>query len=376
MEENKYEKILEDALDEAERLYRENGTDFLERLDIQTREDIGEIADKALSGYRKAVANVVITSLTKKIGDPDQDIRYHQQKLEGGYSGRSLDEKIINPFLIENDFQHMAESGWLTRSLEQSQPYIKGEYTGEITPGSLKESFLRLLHRVEEEQLSPQEVLIGIFLRYIEWREDKKITLTKPSNISIKRCANLVRAHLFDDYTTGSAPLPVLVIYSIYEVLMSQVDKYSDKKLLPLKSHTTSDRRAGALGDIEIVYEEDPESRFEAIEIKHERPIKSDTVRDAYEKFRGEAKLERYYILSTGGIEKSETEEIKEMINGISIESGKEVIVNGVIPSLRYYLRLIDDPDKFIEKYTENLEEYDEINYEHRKRWNEIPKEI
>ena len=51
--------------------------------------------------------------------NPAQDIRNHQASIEGGYSGRTFDSKYITPFMKLHKFPSMAESGWLTRALEQ-----------------------------------------------------------------------------------------------------------------------------------------------------------------------------------------------------------------------------------------------------------------
>ena len=81
----------------------------------------------------RGVLTVLITSFVHKLHNPDQDIRLHQDNMKGGYSGRGIDTKYITPFMKEMGFPAMAESGWLTRSLEQNRPY-NFSYPGKITP--------------------------------------------------------------------------------------------------------------------------------------------------------------------------------------------------------------------------------------------------
>ncbi|MGB5769798.1 MAG: DNA cytosine methyltransferase [Crocosphaera sp.] len=76
------------------------------------------------SPKQKGVYTVLITLLTHKIIEPKQDIRYHQKNLPNGFSGRTIDTQYITPTLKELGLPAMAESGWLTRSLEQPYPYI------------------------------------------------------------------------------------------------------------------------------------------------------------------------------------------------------------------------------------------------------------
>ena len=63
----------------------------------------------------KGVYTVLVSSLTYKSLNPEQDIRYHKVDLENGYSGRTFDTKYVTPFLKSKKFfGAMKESGWLT----------------------------------------------------------------------------------------------------------------------------------------------------------------------------------------------------------------------------------------------------------------------
>ena len=42
---------------------------------------------------------------------------------------------------------------------------------------------------------------------------------------------------------------------------------------------------------------------------------------------------------------------------------------------MKYYLRLLDDTDKFVANYIKNLSNDTEINYEHKIAWNTIMKQ-
>lgn len=100
------------------------------------------------SEQARGVLTVIITSIVYKILNPEQDIRNHQASIEGGYSGRTFDSKHITPFMKSHKFPSMAESGWLTRALEQKVPYDKN-YSGAITPKELKPVFLEILDNIE-----------------------------------------------------------------------------------------------------------------------------------------------------------------------------------------------------------------------------------
>lgn len=98
----------------------ENIDDIQEVINIEEQEWLTEIAQKCFQ--QKSVYTVLITLLVHKTLHPEQDIRYHQSNMKGGFSGRTIDTQHITPTLKELGLPAMAESGWLTRSLEQ--PYL------------------------------------------------------------------------------------------------------------------------------------------------------------------------------------------------------------------------------------------------------------
>jgi DNA (cytosine-5)-methyltransferase 1 len=127
---------------------------------------------------QKAVLAVLITSLTKKIETPTQDVRYHKKELPNGYSGRVFDTQHVTPFIREK-FQRFAMkggSGWLTRSLEQASPYTL-EYAGKIRDKAVKEAFLQILNDVEENQVDSKKYLSAIFTSLINLMARFQVTL-------------------------------------------------------------------------------------------------------------------------------------------------------------------------------------------------------
>ena len=81
------------------------------------------ILDVALKNAEQAkgVLTVLLTSVVYKTLNPEQDVTKHQTSIPNGYSGRTFDTQFITPFMKAQKFPAMAESGWLTRSLEQKE---------------------------------------------------------------------------------------------------------------------------------------------------------------------------------------------------------------------------------------------------------------
>ncbi len=330
---------------------------------------------------QKAVLAVLVTSLVKKIEMPPQDIRYHKAELPNGYSGRSFDTKHVTPFIREKFLRlaMMSGSGWLTRSLEQAHPYTLS-YLGRIHNVVVRNAFLQILHDVEENQASPQEYLLAIFACLIDYIEDSRVIFDPISgegkdSISIENITEMLKNHFFHSYgVSGASRLPVLAIYSAYQLLMGY-DRYIGKELCPLKRHTTSDTKSSGIGDIEVLDEQ--ENFFEGVEIKHNISITPMLVQHAFGKFANTAVC-RYYLLTTAELEVEDEDinAVRKLIYEFRIHHGCEIIVNGIIPSLKYYLRLLNDPLMFLDCYGSNLQaDFDtstDIKRVHLQYWDEL----
>lgn len=321
----------------------------------------------------KGVVTVIITSLVYKSFHPEQDIRLHQSSIPGGYSGRTFDSKYITPFLKSCRFPAMAESGWLTRSLEQKVPYDK-KYTGAIRPAQLKSAFLETMDAIENG-CNSKLLLDYLFQKLIIQRDAKNISLAKPHNLSINEIISLLDKHFHSHYSAmGASRLPTLAIYAIYQSLFAEEQKrYKGKKLLPLESHTSADARSGRLGDIDIVNEDG--TPFEAIEIKFDISISHDIVVRAKEKIQPST-VSRYYVLSTSEVREDCKTDIEKDISQIKKTHGCQLIVNGIMPTLKYYLRLLENTSSFIENYVNLLANDESVKFEHKQTWNELVSQI
>ena len=317
----------------------------------------------------KGVLAVTLTSLVYKLLHPEQDIRRHQQSIEGGYSGRTFDSHYITPFLRAKSFPNMAESGWLTRSLEQKVPYGL-DYPGAIKPKSLKEAFLGTLDMVENDSFDLEAAIQYLFARLALIRDSRIIELAKPKNLSILDIIKVLEAHFTSAYKCrGASRLPVIAFYAACQAMMPELKRYEGMSLLPLESHNSADARSGRLGDIDVVGGDG--KPFEAVEVKYDIPIDRNIVDRAKEKILPSS-VSRYYILSTVPVHKDEIPYISEIVKQVKNSHGCQIVVNGIIPSLKYYLRLLSDTTLFVEKYAQLLATDESVKFEHRQRWNEI----
>jgi DNA (cytosine-5)-methyltransferase 1 len=375
-------QILEQAYRQAtEEVIKDDGSSSLNALNKEQREWLVRIADKCES--QKAVVSALTASLVKKIETPEQDVRMHKMELKGGYSGRTFDTNYVTPF-FKAKFRRLAmqESGWLTRSIEQAHAFTL-DFPGKIRDENVKQSFLQILNDVEVNKADPQGYLIGLFVLLIQQMAGTPIKFNagiSQKTVAIESIIKSLKSHFFREYNVrGASRLPVIAVYSIYQTLMNDVTRYQGKKLQPLRSHLAPDARSNAIGDIEVIGEDS--KYFEAVEIKHGISINSEMIEGAYQKFR-DTPITRYYLLTTAApdIQSGEEEQVRSLIAKIRKEHGCEVIVNGIIPSLKYYLRLLPNPVNFVEKYTDNLyaefSKTTEIKKQHLAEWERIIKEL
>lgn len=355
------ERIYNDAL------LKTSNADYTTELSDALATKIALLVSR--SEANKGLLAVLITLLTHKIVNPNQDIRYHQAQLENGFSGRSIDKDIITPFMKSVSFPAMSESGWLTRSLEQPHPYTL-DYPGKIKPDTVKNAFLSIIDEVQSKGIMADSVLLYLFKLLINQRDTMNIELAKPHSLSILNIIKLLEKHFTYRYTcAGASRLPTLAVYAAYQCMMNQVARYDGKTLCPLESHNSADAQSGRIGDIDIDNENG--SAFEGIEIKHEIVITKQLVTDAYEKFKIH-NTNRYYLLTTANMTDADWESIDQEIQRISHIHGCQVIVNGVYSTLKYYLRLMKDPAEFIDHYVELLKIDETVKFQHKVAWNDL----
>lgn len=339
------------------------------KLEENVINNISTIGNKITS--QKGVFTVLVTLLTHKILYPEQDIRNHQSGIKNGFSGRTIDTKYITPTLKELGLPSMAESGWLTRSLEQPYPYTL-DYEGKISNISVKKAFLEILDFIEKKPNQTESVLKLILNHAIRIKKEQKIKIESLKNadkLTIVSIVNVLNQHFSYNYKTqGGSKLPVLAFFAIYQLLVKELKRYENCELPNLGSHTASDRTSKSAGDIEIFKNK---QLFEAIEIKLDKIIDANVVRIAIEKIH-RFNPERYYILSNQGINETEKTEIESLINDVRQNHGCQIIINGVLPTIKYYLRLVGNLETFVSNYSILVERDKELKIIHKKYWNDL----
>jgi len=292
----------------------------------------------------------------------------HKEKLLETYENSFIvnDIKNINANTIEN----IKTIGVKIHS-QQPYEYTLG-YNGKISNKLVKKAFLETLDYLEKNTDKATNILRLLLFQAIETKKRSTVEikpLENPENLTIEKIITALEDQFSCNYKThGGSKLPVIAFYSIYKSLINELSRYNNCKLEKMGSHTASDSTSKSSGDIEITKND---TIFESIEIKLDKEIDSTIIRIAIEKIK-RFNPERYYVLSYVAIKESDKSEIADLITKIKIEHGCQIIINGVIPTLKYYLRLIISLDEFIKNYSEAIEIDKELKKVHKDKWNEL----
>jgi DNA (cytosine-5)-methyltransferase 1 len=354
---------LEAAYLEAESIVEEARPDDL-------KERLGdELASRVatLGATKNAARGVALTLCLYKIVEPDQDIRSHKSDHPGGFSARAYDTRVTIPFLISHSLPRSVESHWLSQTFSFAGPYVPGTVlkTQPSVAGPLMVDVVNAVNDGDADLAFA--AVVSLLVQFIRVRNADRVVLTRPKDQPIHKVKMLIEAHLAGPYKANAPRLPQLVIYAVYSCLMHSMDRYRGADLEPLERLKSADRKRGTIGDVVVVRDG---VRIEAVEIKHDQPIAYIHVAEAIDKVRAES-VTRYYLLSNRGIDREDATKIYERSAEFLKQNGCELIINGVVDSLTYYLRLLPSTTEFLFKYTELLESDDDTGYEHRIRWNE-----
>lgn len=362
---------LDVALVRAESLFAQEGAKLNFNLSDRCR-----IALDALNARAQAASAVftnIITCLAIKSARPDVDVRYHQTQIQkdtqrsAGVNFRGISEDVIYPWLDRNRFEG-AKSGWQTRTLERPKPYTM-DYAENIA--YVKNEFLTVFDELEEQGQSAPEALAYLIYKQVIRREEVRITLSVPKTQDIATIVEMLRQHFFKSYkgSKGASRLPVLALHAIYSVMVHELKRYEGKSVCQLNEHSAADSQTGSIGDIEVKDDATGEI-FEAVEVKHDLPITEVIAADVQQKVMDKS-IARYYILTTH-TNCEPDDGAKKIIDNIKSVYDCQVIANGVMSSIRYYLRLLADPSAIFPVYVDLLQKEKAIAHEHRTGWNDV----
>lgn len=361
----RFTRVLQGAFDSAEAILKNPVWATQQQL-------LGTLFDDVLqlSKIKHAARGIALTLAAYKVTEPTQDVRYHKTEHQGGFSARSIDHSGTIPFLQTNSLEYNVETHWLSQTFSFAGPYLADLKLATVpkAAGPLMIKIVNAIEGAPDPVEFARSVVLIIMASLIDARNHGKVLLEKPQNLSIDQTTALLKQHFLHGYHKNSPRLPQVAIYAIYQCILPTMDRYKGLDLGPLERMKAANRKSGSVGDIDVNKSGNP---FEAVEIKFQVEINRNHVAEAIQKIKS-ASVQRYLILSTVGMADGEADEIKNLTHNFRRSNGCEIIVNGVLDTIKYYLRLIDSPATFINLYTALVETDPDLGYEHRLAWNEV----
>jgi DNA (cytosine-5)-methyltransferase 1 len=330
-------------------------------------------AAQDLAKLKHASRGAAVTLLSYKLIEPAQNIRAHKEEYDGGFSARTYDNKVTVLFMIEKSLPRNVESHWLTQTISFAPVLNLGEPLKTVPKkaGPLLIEVVNYAENLTTKEV--EEMLLLILIELIKIRNKDKVILTRPKNLPIDTVKSLIDNHFSIKYKSNAPRLPQIAIYAIYMSILGKMTRFEGQKLENLQRMKAADRKTGTVGDIVVV--DDALQPIEAVEIKFGQPISDIHVCEAIEKVRG-ASVSRYYMLSTKGISNEDADSIAIRKAEFLKQNGCEIIVNGVVDTIGYYLRLLPNTTEFLSYYADIVESDDDTDYEHRIAWNVLCAEM
>ncbi|MCK6578718.1 MAG: DNA methyltransferase [Anaerolineae bacterium] len=272
---------------------------------------------------------------------PEVDIRkpYTEIGDADAYSGRSIDEVYISPFVAQYALPCNPTTAFLTPAFRNWNATLTPDLVMVGRPASLYKATLELLAAVQEGRVSAFETLAESIRQLLMLRDEQKEQISSllaslkrlggKSELSSEAVVNLVQQHLAISH---SSRLPVLVVAAAY----SAAEAHLGERVLPLAAHNAADEQTGALGDVQIALI-DEDRVVTGYEMKTRCVTVNDIDRALAKVAASGEPVDNYIFITTEPIEQS----VKDYAKAVYEQTGSlEVVILDCIGFLRHYLHL------------------------------------
>ncbi|MDD3581308.1 MAG: restriction endonuclease, SacI family [Desulfobacca sp.] len=286
-------ELLETAMLAAEKA-------VLRKDDLPGRDDLHPALETLFCSKTQAYREVLLGCTLARILDKSISIRQPYTDLgPSAFSGRSLDEKVINPFL--HDKRIPATKGPYLSVFRRSVRFDSSTREGLRD----KKAYDALLQLIDYLESTSQDVELGNFLEYllykfVQLRENAEIPLFRPQRLSLEQYNTLISGLL---NTPSGGRFPLILVVATFNTI---------KDFFGLKNWSISwqginvaDMASGAGGDITITSQG---QTLMAVEVT-ERPVDRSRVVATFNTKIAPAGIEDYLFCLKTSDPSSETRE-------------------------------------------------------------------
>jgi len=324
--------VLEDALRRAKSSLEES---------IIDDEEIQQRAHYIVRCSTKAGIRAILACSLAKVLDPSIDIRkpYTEIKDSDSYSGRTIDEAHVGPFVMEHNLPANQTTAWLTPAFRTNSSILVPGVGLVGTPAKLYETVVQLLDDIYRERISPEDTLVLMFKEMLVLKYERENRLAEMIEeiggteekipLSSEEIVSLIEQHLA---SPRSSRLPVLVITAAYEAAKDNLGE----TVKALYSHNAPDMQTGALGDVEITIH-NSDNIITSYEMKG-KEVKKEDIDIAISKINSyDGTINNYIFITTEEINEDVAEYAQGMYRPLG---GIEIAVLDCLGFIRHFLHL------------------------------------
>jgi hypothetical protein len=206
------------------------------------QKDFDAVFESGTQAYREVFLGCILARLS----DREIDItKPYVNQGEDAYNGRTLDEKVVNPFLHEKRIP--SSKGPFLAAFRRSVRFDEGTREG-LRDKEGYDSLLGLIIKLTklEEEKDLREVLRYTLFRFVSLRTASEIPLIKLQRISLEQYGQLIEGLLG---TASGGRFPMMLAESTFTAIMLV---YRLDWTIDVQGINVADKASGAGGDITI----------------------------------------------------------------------------------------------------------------------------
>jgi len=213
---------------------------------LQAPKALGEPYDLLFESRTQAYREVLLGCILARLQQPKVNVRFpYVQQGEFAYNGRTLDEKVGNPFLHREKIP--SSKGPFLSVFRRSVTFTEDTRSG-LRDQKGFDAMLEVLRSVEttgEKRL--REILRYHLYRFILLREESQIDVIRPRRVSLPQCEEMISSMIS---TASGGRFPVFLVVATFIAIRERFGLRWDVRVQGIN---VADSASGAGGDVTVV---------------------------------------------------------------------------------------------------------------------------
>jgi len=289
----------------------------------------------------RAGVRLLLSAVLAKHLEPNLNATQPYTEIEGigSFSGRTLDERVVGPFLASKKLPTNSTTAFLTPALRNISAPLGRDIELVGSPKGLYSRAVRVLNDVQDGLADSGSVLVAILHALEQMRIDNENRLNallskvdkSPDAIGLpsEAIVNLLRQHLA---CKNSSRLPVLIVAAVYEA----ISEGFPERVRTLNAHNAADLQTGALGDVEVWIE--TETNLVTVYEMKAKAVSDEDINIAVKKIiASKSRVDNYLFVTTEPIDSQVAERASELYADLG---GTEIAILDCIEFARHFLHL------------------------------------